>query len=655
MRKHFLLTKTLLVALLCLVGQSVWGAAALTKSFAVTGYKAVNLFDFQNLDYDGTALANFDALTSKGVTAQNTIGTAYGSNNWYDDRVNDHGLRLQSGGSRWIQFTVDVKKDDYIIINGGAASEAYEIAMTNGESVAVAGASDYLCFKATQNASNVKLTVHRYNYLLQILIMTKDNTVKTGNYTINYKASGETVKTVSGTDVAVGTEIPILSTFIEGGKKYVTDGGQVAKLTVAEGDNNLDINVTESAKFSCMVNLLAGDKPLSSIGTDVYEGESETLYYSKAYKYDGKWYFVAVNAVSPGYGVSFENVSAATAVNITTFEAWDNVVYFAETENMTLGDGSWAANGNYLNWRSNGMSKRLGANSYIYTDELAAGIYNITLQARNNRSAGDGTESVALFLRDADGDLTDLSTSFPGWARGGYEAANTATITIPNDGKQYSIVINNNTAYNSNLELDYVYVESVPATVPATLGSNGYATFASPYVLDLTTANLPSGVIAYKASVSGTTVTFTALDQTVPANTGVLLKGTGTVNIPVAATGTAVEGNDFLVNEGGATFAGNASYYYFGLVKDSNPLTFRKFDPSATAIPADKAYLKVLKSSVATARGLEFVFDDEVTGVNEVRSQKEDVRSEWFDLQGRKVAQPQKGLYIVNGKKVVLK
>ena len=47
--------------------------------------------------------------------------------------------------------------------------------------------------------------------------------------------------------------------------------------------------------------------------------------------------------------------------------------------------------------------------------------------------------------------------------------------------------------------------------------------------------------------------------------------------------------------------------------------------------------------------------DDDVTGVNEVRSQKEDVRSEWFDLQGRKVAQPTKGLYIVNGKKVVLK
>lgn len=43
------------------------------------------------------------------------------------------------------------------------------------------------------------------------------------------------------------------------------------------------------------------------------------------------------------------------------------------------------------------------------------------------------------------------------------------------------------------------------------------------------------------------------------------------------------------------------------------------------------------------------------TGLNEVRVQKEDVRGEYFDLQGRKVTNPTKGLYIVNGKKVIVK
>jgi hypothetical protein len=51
-------------------------------------------------------------------------------------------------------------------------------------------------------------------------------------------------------------------------------------------------------------------------------------------------------------------------------------------------------------------------------------------------------------------------------------------------------------------------------------------------------------------------------------------------------------------------------------------------------------------------------FDEgETTGIIEmedVRSQKADVNAV-FDLQGRRVAQPTKGLYIVNGKKIVIK
>ena len=194
------------------------------------------------------------------------------------------------------------------------------------------------------------------------------------------------------------------------------------------------------------------------------------------------------------------------------------------------------------------------------------------------------------------------------------------------------------------------------ATVPATLGTNGYATFASAYPLDLTTANLPAGVKAYKASVSGKTVTFTALDQTVPANTGVLIEGTpsASVDIPVVATGTAVTGNAFEVNTTGATFTGDDSYYYFGLVK--NTLKFGVFDPSTTAIPASKAYLKVLKSSVdAGARELNVVFEDEATGISAIPMNCEVMNNNYFDLQGRRVAQPTKGMYIVNGKKIIIK
>ena len=172
----------------------------------------------------------------------------------------------------------------------------------------------------------------------------------------------------------------------------------------------------------------------------------------------------------------------------------------------------------------------------------------------------------------------------------------------------------------------------------------------------MTEANLPAGVEAYKAAVSGTTVNFTALDQTVPANTGILLKGTAsaTVNIPVAPTGTVVTGNAFLVNEEGSTFDGDNDYYYFGLKK--NTLTFALFDPSSVAIPANKAYLKVLKSSIDGdgVKSLNVTFDDgESTGINAIDQTRMDGRI--FNLQGQEVKNPSRGIYILNGKKVLVK
>ena len=48
-------------------------------------------------------------------------------------------------------------------------------------------------------------------------------------------------------------------------------------------------------------------------------------------------------------------------------------------------------------------------------------------------------------------------------------------------------------------------------------------------------------------------------------------------------------------------------------------------------------------------------FDNEATGISDVRGKTEGVRDVYYDMQGRRVAQPTKGLYIVNGKKVMIK
>jgi len=186
-----------------------------------------------------------------------------------------------------------------------------------------------------------------------------------------------------------------------------------------------------------------------------------------------------------------------------------------------------------------------------------------------------------------------------------------------------------------------------PATTTATIGDNGYATFASPY-----NVKLPTGVTAYTAKVSGNYVNFTEVESgEIPANKGVLLKGTaGEITLDVIATATALGANDFKVNTSGATFAAAENTTYFAMVKDSDPLKFGTVNPSTVAIPANKAYLAVVGNSEAR---LTVTFDGETTAIKSIDNAE--TSNAIYNLNGQRVEKAQKGLYIVNGKKTIVK
>jgi len=86
-----------------------------------------------------------------------------------------------------------------------------------------------------------------------------------------------------------------------------------------------------------------------------------------------------------------------------------------------------------------------------------------------------------------------------------------------------------------------------------------------------------------------------------------------------------------------------------------------------TAVTTDGGSLKVGIKSTNMSSGYWVIFDnfrlyyygslsaDEVTAIKEIGNRKSKNENEVYDLQGRKVGKPSKGLYIVNGKKIVIK
>ncbi len=156
------------------------------------------------------------------------------------------------------------------------------------------------------------------------------------------------------------------------------------------------------------------------------------------------------------------------------------------------------------------------------------------------------------------------------------------------------------------------------------------------------------GLKAYIAtSVSAGSVQMTQVNK-VPAGTGLVLKATtpgSAVVVPVFdGTGADVVTSNKLAGSATETtaIAANAGYI----------LSDGVFQPaSAGTLPAGKAYLNI---AVASAHPLSLDFGDgDVTGIENLTimpSRKGEGMV--YDLQGRRVAQPTKGLYIVNGKKV---
>ena len=181
----------------------------------------------------------------------------------------------------------------------------------------------------------------------------------------------------------------------------------------------------------------------------------------------------------------------------------------------------------------------------------------------------------------------------------------------------------------------------------ATVTADGYATFVSDAALDFSDTDIK----AYTAKVDEDKVVLTQIDR-VPARTPVVLykEGGATESIPFA-TETDDASDNQLVRGTGAAVESEAGGKLNYVLDNNDGIGF--YRAAGLEVPTDRAYLSV--DAPSSEARLSIVFAGEATGIKTVDSAKSAVDSSIYNLSGQRVSKAQKGLYIVGGKKVVIK
>lgn len=176
-------------------------------------------------------------------------------------------------------------------------------------------------------------------------------------------------------------------------------------------------------------------------------------------------------------------------------------------------------------------------------------------------------------------------------------------------------------------------------------GVSHIATFSAPFA-----TIIPTGVKAYYVSAKGTEATMTAIDaQAIPANQGVILtseSGEAATMVPAAGeTAATITGNQLGHSAGAAKSLTAGEGYILGTGTEGTAF----YPCKAGSLPINKAYLLGNGESAIAMN-----FGNAVTGINTIAAPAS-AKAPIFDLSGRRVVKATKGLYIQNGKKVIVK
>ena len=440
--------------------------------------------------------------------------------------------------------------------------------------------------------------------------------------------------TANNQDFVTYNDIDLAAGVIGSHKTWARSAEEV---TVADGSLTLSLNITKGTQNDgCFFGL-----------ESIVLGDIEELCEGIKSKLDSKTYGPALGRYSvDGNEAELKSEIESLISNEQYAEAYEKVEeMLAKTSFNMPAAGMFlrlqGVNNKYLTY---GNVDSNGGKQYKYTDaEDATTIFYF-----------DGTHLISL-SSGLTLDMTDTNNASTGWDWiYGTEGASTVTFSTDSISGTFYVYIgrDNKNAYlkddgtadrvkraasaSANNGFDWTLTNI--GELPISISNAGYATLWTPVALEIPT----SGIEAYTGTVSGDYLVLDELTGVIPANTAVILKGE--------------EGSyNFTVTTGGEAVTENALQGGLGLATASDILTLQNIDGvgfysyDGTGLAGFKAYLE----NTAGVKGLTFNFGT-TDGIATVEgATKEDAAI--YNLAGQRVEKAVKGVYIINGKKVLVK
>lgn len=280
---------------------------------------------------------------------------------------------------------------------------------------------------------------------------------------------------------------------------------------------------------------------------------------------------------------------------------------------------------------------------YMYIDDIEMVYYHALSDLKYNGQtvAGFNESTISYDLTDQVYDESKVSWTVKGHAATVSKAFNATT------GKLRLTVKNNDSGESTVYTLSF---KTASATLFVSTAAK-YATFIAPFNLSIPSSITVDAYTVDNINANGTLV-MTKLGKNIPANIPVVLYSTRTSDYTRTASGAFVPATNNLT-EGLLT----GTYEEINAPVDSYVMQnhdgrvgfFHVAAGKQPKVAPNRCYLTVPAGSAAPAF---FFEEDETNGIGNIEMTTDNTI---YDLQGRRVATPTKGLYIINGKKVVIR